>query len=115
MWDYASPYEAGEHDQDALEEEASSELYFDKFVSFMYRLFEKWQALEVTHSLTVIFFSRTYLVSTHLADGSGGHVNTDVYGRKYVVRAVKVESVSKTSICSDFLLTAATGSFQNRH
>jgi hypothetical protein len=97
MWDYASPYEAGEHDQDALEEEASSELYFDKFVSFMYRLFEKWQALEVTHSLTVIFFSRTYLGSTRLGEGTGGHVNMDVYGRKYVVRAVKLGSVSRSS------------------
>jgi len=31
----------------------------------MYRLFDKWKELEVTHSLTVLFFSRTYLHSKH--------------------------------------------------
>jgi len=29
----------------------------------MHRLFEEWKALEVTHSLTIIFFSRTYIRS----------------------------------------------------
>lgn len=57
MWDYASPYNS------VGEEESSCEIYFDKFVAFMHRLFEKWQELEVTHSLTVVFFSRTYLSS----------------------------------------------------
>lgn len=62
MWDYASPYKA------SSDEESCCEIYFDRFVSFMHRLFEKWQELEVTHSLTVVFFSRTYLSSNQ---GSG--------------------------------------------
>lgn len=32
-------------------EETCCELYFDKFVSFMHRLFEKWQELEVRRFL----------------------------------------------------------------
>jgi len=44
MWDYASPYEA-EHG--LKEDESSCEIYFDKFITFMYRLFEKWKEIEV--------------------------------------------------------------------
>ena len=41
MWDYASPYvERGGRD-------GSCEIYFDKFISFMRRLFEEWKALDV--------------------------------------------------------------------
>ncbi len=79
MWDYASPYvEQGNG-------EGTCEIFFDKFVTFMKRLFDEWKALEVslhviyfievplhthiilflctqvTHSLTIIFFSRTYI------------------------------------------------------
>jgi len=38
-------------------------LNYDKFVTFMYHLFSRWRELEVTHSLSVIFFSRTYISS----------------------------------------------------
>ena len=38
MWDYASPYEHSG---------PNCQIYFDKFVQFMYRLFEKWRELEV--------------------------------------------------------------------
>lgn len=38
MWDYASPY---------VSEESSCDIYFDKFVTFMHRLFDKWHELEV--------------------------------------------------------------------
>jgi len=41
MYDYASPYNS------TGEGESSCEIYFDKFVTFMHRLFEKWQELEV--------------------------------------------------------------------
>ncbi len=31
------------------------------YVPSLQRLFEEWKELEVTHSLTVVFFSRTYM------------------------------------------------------
>jgi hypothetical protein len=47
MWDYTSPYsqyvERGNKD-------GCCEIYFDKFVSFMKRLFEEWKALDVSVS-----------------------------------------------------------------
>mmetsp|Transcript_8359 Transcript_8359/g.17809 ORF Transcript_8359/g.17809 Transcript_8359/m.17809 type:complete len:2336 (+) Transcript_8359:221-7228(+) len=58
MWDFASPYEAASNQKD---HEASCHIYFDKFISFARRLFEKWKKLELTHNLTVVFFSRTYI------------------------------------------------------
>ncbi len=75
MWDYASPYDH------KGEPESICEIYFDQWIRFLYKLFEKWKALEVTHSLTVVFFSRTVL--------GGGNKSTincrDVYGRSYEV------------------------------
>ena len=68
MWDYASPASN------------SCELYFDKFVNFMYKLFRKWKELEVTHSLTVIFFSRTLILDP---SSKKGPLKRDVYGRYY--------------------------------
>ena len=126
MWDYASPYNS----MGGNDEESSCEIYFDKFVTFMHRLFVKWQELEVrqsacrqvimwmisshfccwqvTHSLTVVFFSRTYLtghnrkhnesendnvpetgfpgVSRKPNEKSNSHVNVDVCGRLFEVR-----------------------------
>jgi len=82
MWDYASPYvrERGEGN------ESVCEIYFDKWISFVYRLFDKWKAVEVTHSLTVVFFSRTFLSSrqamTVNADGPSLDCK-DVYGRPF--------------------------------
>jgi len=58
MWDYHSPYESAKRD------DYECGIYFDKFASFMYVLFDKWKALEASHSLTVIFFSRTFLFSS---------------------------------------------------
>lgn len=80
MWDYAFPYEA-------VETETRCDLYFDKLISFLQRLFHRWKDLEVTHALTVVFFSRTFI-------GSGPEVGSedksdkanlgrDVYGRRY--------------------------------
>ena len=42
MWDYASPYVEREN------RDGCCEIYFDKFVSFMKRLFEEWKALDVS-------------------------------------------------------------------
>ena len=80
MWDYASPYE-----KKGSEDIPNCELYFDKFVRFMYKLFKKWKSLKVSHSLTVIFFSRTFIGRNHpgviLDCGQKVNVNVDVYGR----------------------------------
>ena len=37
MWDYASPYEAGRSKEATMHSDGVCEIYFDKFVSFMYR------------------------------------------------------------------------------
>ena len=75
MWDYASPYD---HKGDP---HSICDIYFDKWVRFLYKLFAKWKALEVTHSLTVVFFSRTFL-----GHGQASPLRCkDVYGRNYEV------------------------------
>jgi hypothetical protein len=81
MWDYSSPYGL---DGDS-KEESICELVFDKFVRFMYKLFKKWKELEVSHSLTVIFFSRTFLGKPNgkAPPRPDGHVSHDIYGRVY--------------------------------
>jgi len=78
MWDYASPYD---RDQD----ESVCELYFDKWISFIHELFGKWKELEATHSLTVVFFSRTFLSSGQVFHDSEDSPldEKDVYGRRY--------------------------------
>lgn len=43
MFDYSSPYEKQRGD----ENESLCEIYFDKWISFVYRLFERWKELEV--------------------------------------------------------------------
>ena len=79
MWDYASPYER-DSDHDGL-----CEVYFDRWISFIYRLFAEWKELETTHSLTVVFFSRTFVGTgpslLHTPQGWSGE--RDVYGRAY--------------------------------
>ena len=72
MWDYASPYER----ERGEENESVCEVYFDKWISFVHRLFDKWKALETTHSLTVVFFSRTFLSSRQAitVNAKGGHL-----------------------------------------
>ena len=58
MWDYSSPFDSGNiHStggkvednifDDSNDTDGICEIYFDKFVRFMYRLFEKWKELEV--------------------------------------------------------------------
>lgn len=94
MWDYASPYDANGDSK----EESICELVFDKFVRFMYKLFQKWKELEVTHSLTIIFFSRTFLGNpskapmenpsnranpSNIPPKTDGRVSQDIYGRPY--------------------------------
>lgn len=84
MWDYASPYER----ERGEENESICEIYFDKWISFVHRLFDKWKALEATHSLTVVFFSRTFLSSRQAisVNANGGSLDCkDVYGRPFEV------------------------------
>lgn len=91
MWEYSSPYEAevGGSTCGGGDESSSCDIYFDKFVSFMYRLFEKWKDMEVSHSLTVVFFSRTYLKTSSMADvmaeatSDGSAIRKDCDGRLY--------------------------------
>ena len=45
MWDFASPYEAVTNQKN--HNESSCHIYFDKFVAFARRLFDKWKKLEV--------------------------------------------------------------------
>ena len=74
MWDYSAPFA----------EEGRCEVYFDKFMSFVYELFEKWKLVEVTHSLTVVFFSRTFFNATNPAVGDySSSVQKDSFGRYY--------------------------------
>lgn len=84
MWDYAPPYD---HKGDP---QSICEIYFDKWVRFLYKLFAKWKALEVTHSLTIVFFSRTFL-----GNGQSSPLRCkDVYGRSYVVSASQIMVLS---------------------
>ncbi|EEC45548.1 predicted protein [Phaeodactylum tricornutum CCAP 1055/1] len=79
MWDYSSPYAN-------YEDESRCEVYFDKFVKFAYELFAKWKVVEATHSLTVVFFSRTFLpsrTSVLPAIGNRPADQRDAYGRRY--------------------------------
>jgi len=73
MWDYASPYERGQ-------DESLCEIYFDKWITFVHKLFGKWKQLEVSHSLTVVFFSRSFSSGQV---GSEENAQHDVYGRRY--------------------------------
>lgn len=72
MWDYSSPYER-------CKNESVCEIYFDKWISFIHELFKKWKELEVSHTLTVVFFSRTFYNKT----SSSGDVNIDSHRRYY--------------------------------
>ncbi|KAG7347429.1 vacuolar membrane-associated protein [Nitzschia inconspicua] len=73
MWELSSPYEH------QFEPESVCEVYFDKWIRFLYKLFRKWKELEVTHSLTVIFFSRTFL-----SNSQKSIINChDAYGREF--------------------------------
>ena len=75
MWDFAPPY-------DHLEQrESICEIYFDQWIRFIQKLFTCWKELEVTHSLTVVYHSRTFL-----SNGKKSCVDCkDVYGRHFEV------------------------------
>lgn len=60
MFEYAPPIDSGVSGGNSGMGDGGCDIYFDKFVTFMHRLFAKWKELEVTHSLTVVFFSRTF-------------------------------------------------------
>ena len=79
MWEFASPYETSQ------KQEPTCHIYFDKFVSFCRRLFAKWKKLDLTHNLTVIYFSRTYLRQTELVNKKPANspVHVDADGRSY--------------------------------
>ena len=90
MYDYASPYEpestgSGGDVETSSTNNSRCDLYFDKLITFWRRLFAKWKELEVTHSLTVVFFSRTFVggPQVSMARESGGGLQRDVYGRQY--------------------------------
>jgi len=80
MWEYASPFNRNIS-------ETSCHIYFDKLVALLHKLFDKWKSLESSHSLTVVFFSRTFLGtgSSRALSTSGGveRRQKDVYGRPY--------------------------------
>ena len=81
MWDFSSPYKAVGNQK---KQEPSCETYFNKFISFARKLFEKWKKLEVTHNLTVVFFSRTFIRHKEVPlsnTASAVHTNSD--GRMY--------------------------------
>jgi hypothetical protein len=89
MWEYASPYEH------PYENESVCEIYFDRWIRFLYKLFKKWKELDVTHSLTVVFFSRTFL-----SDGLKSTVGSrDVYGREFEDH---YKTVIENETCSDW-------------
>ncbi|GKZ00753.1 hypothetical protein MPSEU_001027100 [Mayamaea pseudoterrestris] len=85
MFDYASPYDVSGG------EESRCETYFDKWIAFVKRLFAKWKEQETSHSLTVVFFSRTFMGtmpgdSVPLKTKSDARQPTelrDIYGRAY--------------------------------
>lgn len=85
MWEFASPYstKAGT--------DASCNLYFDKFVAFMRKLFRKWKALEATHSLTIVFFSRTIITNPVASEVED--YPKDVYGRPIEVCVILLAGV----------------------
>ena len=95
MWEYASPYRGNKNRYTSL----SCDLYFDKFVAFMHKLFQKWKKLEVTHSLTIVFFSRTLLTPNHAKEQEGKEHDEDVYGRAYEV-CMKGRSAESRSLKS---------------
>jgi hypothetical protein len=77
MWDFAPE---------------DGQLYFEKAVEgFLPQLFEKWQQTGANHSVTLIFFSRTFYSSQILADSGSeamspeerGQLMTDWAGRLY--------------------------------
>jgi len=89
MWDYSSPYER------EYEPESVCEIYFDQWIRFLYKLFKKWKELEVTHSLTVIFFSRTFL-----SNGVKSSLDCeDVYGTRFEDH---YKPVIENETCSDW-------------
>ena len=59
---YTPPYLAARSQGESIGDKGC-EIYFDRFASFMIRLFDQWKELKVTQSLTVVFFSRTFISS----------------------------------------------------
>ena len=51
MWDFASPYEAVGNQ---IHHESSCKIYFDKFIEFVRRLFDKWKKQQVRRSFLVL-------------------------------------------------------------
>ena len=86
MWDYA-PIDHNHNNNN----ESVCEIYFDKWITFIHKLFTKWKELEATHALTVVFFSRTFLSSpnpiptdpTANPSQPPPQLQRDVYGRYY--------------------------------
>jgi hypothetical protein len=95
MWDYGPP----DSNSNGNTNESVCEIYFDKWITFIHKLFTKWKELEVTHALTVVFFSRTFISANPKHDATTTvFINTasnstqqsqppslqkDVYGRYY--------------------------------
>jgi Vacuolar membrane-associated protein Iml1 len=75
MWDYG-PYDRGDNEEGRV-----CEIYFDRWIAFIHKLFTKWKELEASHSLTVIFFDRTFLGGS--AGPKAATALRDVYGRYF--------------------------------
>ena len=56
MWDYASPYETARKSQHGGTE-GICQIYFDKFVRFMMKVFERWKDIEVCINLQLTISS----------------------------------------------------------
>jgi len=84
MWDFAP----------------DGEVYYEKFLHFAKTVFEQWRALDVSHSLSVVFFTRVYYYqlkggscgrsdgSSNVGSAGGGSnvrkgINIDGEGRMY--------------------------------
>ena len=69
MWEFASPFEvAGNHKA----HESSCKIYFDKFIDFARRLFDKWKKLQVRKSSDV-YCNYLALVELSLASTCFSH------------------------------------------
>ncbi|GAX20970.1 hypothetical protein FisN_1Lh364 [Fistulifera solaris] len=80
MWEYSSPFESNRP-------LSRCEIYFDRLIDILHQLFAKWKELDTTHSVTVIFFSRTFVGDSGSPFANEKEldedINRDIYGRQY--------------------------------
>lgn len=71
MWEYTNP------------NSGICGIYFDKYVQFIKKLFNKWKELDVSHSLTVVFFSRTFVYNNNSNNPTSSTLKMDIDGRYF--------------------------------